>query len=131
LWFEGRELPSYAEPISSDDLKVGSVYFIVNYVDSNALIPTMLTVVFIGKNLDQKAEESYFFQDIDSYNEGVPYDFECENHNSAVANFYKCGEYEINGIYDFEHALEELMRCSLARRVVKGSCSVEKEADTD
>lgn len=47
-YFEGRELTSYAEPITSDELREGEVYFFVNYVDEALLIPTITTVVSLA-----------------------------------------------------------------------------------
>lgn len=52
-YFEGRELTSYAEPITSDELREGEVYFFMNYVDEALLIPTITTVVFAGRNLEE------------------------------------------------------------------------------
>ena len=72
--FEERELPSYAQPVSSADLKEGTVYFTVNYIDDDLLIPTVETIVFIGRDLQPGDSGRVYFQDIDSYGRGVRYE---------------------------------------------------------
>jgi hypothetical protein len=52
VYFDGRELKPYAEPVSSNELEEDAVYFAVNYVDDEMLIPLMETLVFIGRNLE-------------------------------------------------------------------------------
>ncbi|MDR3748415.1 MAG: hypothetical protein P4M04_09720 [Acidobacteriota bacterium] len=69
--FEERELPPYAEPVLVNELKEGSVYFFVNYVDEEGLIPQMETVIFIGRNLEAADVGRVYFQDIDSYRGGA------------------------------------------------------------
>jgi hypothetical protein len=49
--FESRELKPYAEPVVAAELKEGSVYFAVTFADEDTLIPTMETVVFVGRDL--------------------------------------------------------------------------------
>jgi hypothetical protein len=68
-----RELKSYAEPINAADLQEGSIYFFVNFVDEEMLVPTMGTMVYIGENLESDDVNQVYFQDIDSYNRGVRY----------------------------------------------------------
>ena len=66
-----RELKSHAEPVSAAELKEGSVYFFVNFVDDELLIPTMRTVVFVGRDFEPDEQGRVYFQDIDSYREGI------------------------------------------------------------
>jgi hypothetical protein len=112
MYFEGRELPDHAEPISANDLQEGKVYFAVNYVDDEMLIPVMETIVFIGRNLEEGDEGQVYFQDIESHRAGVSYDWESDD---GPAKFQCGSEHELNHIFDYEHALEVLMRCSLRR----------------
>jgi hypothetical protein len=116
IYFEGREIPSYGEPISEYELKDNSIYYIVNFVDEEMIIPTMDTVVFIGKNLEDDEVDSYYFQDIDSYNDGVKY---IPGNNDSYGEFFVCSKKELNGVYDFEHALERLMHCFLRQQSKK------------
>lgn len=111
--FEERELPSYAEPVSATELREGNVYFSVTFVDRDMLIPTMEAVVFIGRNLQPGEFEKVYFQDIESYRRGVRYEMATDD---DYAQFSMGSEKELDHIFEFERALEELMRCSLKRR---------------
>ena len=113
--FEGRELKPHAEPVSASELREGSVYFALNYVDDERLIPVMDTRVFIGRNLEADDEGKAYFQDVDSHRDGVRYD-PADKDNWAT--FYVDSENELHHIFEYEQALEELMKCSLRRRKV-------------
>jgi hypothetical protein len=102
VYFDGRELKPYAEPVSSNELQEGAVYFAVNYVDDEMLIPLMETLVFIGRNLEPGDVGTVYFQDVESYREGVRYGSDAEN--------------ELGHIFDYEQALDGLMHCSLRRK---------------
>ena len=65
------ELKESAEPVSAGDLREGEVYFAINYVDDDMLIPVMETVVFIGRNLEPGDVGQVYFQDVQSYQEGI------------------------------------------------------------
>ncbi|SRR6266496_5634573 len=111
--FEARELLPYAEPISSTDLEVGTVYFAVNYVDDEMLVPIMETLVFIGRNLEPGDVGKVYFQDVESYREGVRYGSDSED---VWAKFETGSENELGHIFEYERALDVLMQCSLRRR---------------
>ncbi|HEV8580241.1 MAG TPA: hypothetical protein VGX68_14330 [Thermoanaerobaculia bacterium] len=111
--FAERNLPPYAEPVSSSDLKEGSVYFAVNYADDRLLIPIMETVVFVGRDLEPSDSGQVYFQDINSYRRGVRFGAHTEG---DYAQFSAGSEKEVNHIFRFQQALEELMRCSLRRQ---------------
>lgn len=111
--FEQRELPPYAEPITADELKEGAVYFSVTYADDRMLIPTVETLVFIGRNLEPGDSGQVYFQDINSYQMGFRYELVRED---DYARFSTGSENELNHLFEYERALEELMRCSLRRR---------------
>lgn len=105
--FEGRELKPYAEPVSAAELKQGSAYFAVTFVDEDMLIPTMETVVFIGRNLEPGDIDRVYFRDVRSFREGVDSETEWD---------YTASENNINHIFEFERALDQLLACSLRRR---------------
>ncbi len=111
--FEARELKPYAEPVPASNLKEGSVYFFVNYADHAMLLPALEPVVFIGRNLETNDAGVVYFQDIDSHRQGVRHDSKPKNEN---ATFYSGSEHETGHVFEFEPALEELMRCSLRRK---------------
>ena len=114
--FGDRELTSYAEPVSEDSLKEGQVYFSVQYVDENLLIPTMETLVFVGKHRSSDNKTRLRFQDIGSYEQGVRYD----SARAKEAQFQTMTQKNINHIFEYEPALDELMRCALRRKKAPG-----------
>ena len=56
-----------------DSLKEGQVYFSVQYVDEDLLVPTIETLVFVGMYLGPDRENRLRFQDAESYRRGVRY----------------------------------------------------------
>lgn len=113
MYFEGRELTPYSEPVSAEKLKEGLVYFSVTFIDDDMHIPIMDTLIFIGKNLEENDNEQIYFQDIHSYREGVRFESAAEN---DYASFFSCTADELNNIFEFERALDVLMRCLLRRK---------------
>jgi hypothetical protein len=72
--FEERELKSYAEPVTSNLLTEGEVYFSVQFADEDMLIPILEAWVFAGRKLDPKDVEGHlYFQDLASYRQGIRY----------------------------------------------------------
>lgn len=110
--FEERQLKPYSEPVSNRDLKEHSVYFFVNFVDDEMLLPIMEPVVFAGRNLEQGDAGRVYFQDIDSFRRGVRYG---QTEGGHDATFYSGSEKELAHVFDYEHALEVLMACSIRR----------------
>jgi len=113
MHFEGRELKAYAEPVPPDQLKEDTIYFAVNFVDDDMLIPVMEPKVFIGRNLDAD-EAGLYFQDVESHRRGVRFESAKEN-DEAI--------FEIGTerhVFDYERALDQLMRCALKRRQALG-----------
>lgn len=117
VFFDGRELEPSAEPVSLTELAEGEVYFAVNFVDDEMLIPIMETLVFVGKNLEPDDVGQVYFQDVESYLDGVRYGSASED---DWAKFESGSDNEVRHIFNYEHALEVLMRCSLRRRVNSG-----------
>jgi hypothetical protein len=106
--FEERELKPYGEPVSVTDLKEGSVYFSVTFIDDDMKIPIMQTLVFVGKR-----DAKFVFQDVESFFEGVTYESAREG---DLATFSRCDEPGLKSIFEYEKALDSLMKCSLRRR---------------
>ena len=107
--FEKRELTPFAEPVSTSKLKEGSVYFAVNFVDDEMRIPIVETLVFIGRD----GTGVLRFQDVESFRQGVRFETATDDDHAI---FFQCPEDHANHIFEYEHALEALMRCSLRRR---------------
>lgn len=113
MLFEERELPLGSQNLSADELRVGAIYFAVNYFDRELLIPGIEPVVYIGKDLEPGDSGQVYFQDLDSYRDGVRYGAASGNEH---ARFFTGSELELGHLFDFDRALEELMRCSVRRR---------------
>jgi len=111
--FEERDLKPYAESVSAAALKEGSVYYSVSYIDEEMLIPTMETLVFIGRDLRPGDSGQVYFQDVRSYSWGIRYETAT---GDDCARFSTWSEKDVGGIFEFERALEALMGCSLRRR---------------
>lgn len=90
----------------------------VNYLDDDMLIATMETVVFIGRNLEQDDVGKVYFQDAASYREGIRFDSKPQDDELPV-RFFSGPETQTAHIFEFEQALEELMKCSLRRKAGK------------
>lgn len=105
-----RDLKPYAEPIAASELQEGSVYFFVNFIDREMLIPTIETVVYVGKNLEPNDENQVYFQDIESFRNGIRY-------GSGEGAVFETGSAdELGHVFEYERALDVLMACSLRRQ---------------
>jgi hypothetical protein len=111
--FEGRELKSYAEPVSANDLVEREVYFTVQFADQKLLIPMIEPIVFVGKNLGEGDTDVLYFQNFESHATGVRY---ASATNESMTDFQVRGPDEIKHFFTYDHALDELMKCSLRRR---------------
>jgi hypothetical protein len=119
LRFEARELKPYAEPVSADELAQGEVYFSVRYIDEQMLIPTMDTLVFVGKDLDPGDSGRLYFQDIDSYLQGVRFATASEGDGALFIT----ESVDKPWVFQFDQALDLLLKCSIRRRSGHGSAS--------
>lgn len=107
--FPERELKPYAEPVARDQLKVGNVYFGVQFADEDGIVPVVEPKVYIGENLEPGDQDEFYFQDYDSYRAGVRYD-------SASAEgdaIFETGAEK--HVFEYERALDVLLGCSLLR----------------
>jgi hypothetical protein len=119
--FEAREIKPYSVPVVASELKIGSVYFRVSFMDESMHIPVMETIVFIGKDLDLKDLDvddkgKMYFQDYESYLQGIRF----ETLSKGDEAIFSCNaEDELDGVFEFERALDQLMWCSLRRRGIE------------
>lgn len=127
LRFEARELATHAKPVSVDSLKIGVTYFSVAFLDREMRVPILQPLVFIGKNLVEGDVNRVYFQDADSHREGITFEAEEDEAEpvtsksltrAAVASavFYEVAETDAGNIFEYEDALNELLKCSLRRR---------------
>jgi hypothetical protein len=110
--FEARELKSYAEPVSISDLREGEVYFSVQFADENLLVPIVQPLVFVGRNLVEGDGDLLYFQDFESYSMGVRYASASDGDATA---FQVRGPDDTKHIFEYERALDTLLKCSLRR----------------
>jgi hypothetical protein len=116
---EEQELTLFTDFVNSSDLKPGAVYFRVLYTDpldrsgggDDGRIPAMVPLVFLVRSEGESGEELHF-QDAGAHaasvrrDSGIPAD---------EASFHRLTVHHLSSLFTFEHALEELMRCSLRR----------------
>ncbi|MGH9521955.1 MAG: hypothetical protein ACRD3E_05440 [Terriglobales bacterium] len=117
-WFEGRELKDYAEPVSATELVKGASYFTVTFVDEDLLIPSVEPLVFIGKDLEDGDVGRYYFQEAHSYRDGLGYASKTDQDREVFQVYASDG---MKHIFEYERALDVLMRCALSRRVNRQS----------
>jgi len=130
LRFPARDLKPYGEYVRSEDLIVGEVYFRVDFVDDDMLVPEVVPVVFVGRNLtpgdDSRSSALLYFQDFDSYSAGIRYEtIRAGSQKGADQSLedvdeppsFECAEEtEYSGVFEFEKALDQLLTCSLRRK---------------
>lgn len=109
---EGNEQEPWATPVSSDALIVGRVYFSLNYVDANMVTPVLDPWVFLGIDLSPGDHGRVYFQDADSYAQGV----RIESAKDSEATLYVGSSGEVNHIFEFPNAVDELRRCAARRK---------------
>lgn len=116
MYFE-RDIPTHAAPVRVDDLKIGETYFSVQYLDEDLLFPTLETLILTGKDQDADGGAVFRFQDLDSYRQGI-------RHGSVDATgavFYFQGEQNLRHIFQYEHAVDELIKCAVRRQGKKSA----------
>jgi hypothetical protein len=113
--FDARDLTSYARPIETNALVQGEMYLSIQYVDEALLIPTIETMVFVGRNLEPNDTDFLYFQDVECYLKGMKYG----SYPLKEIGFRPFQEQGVKHIFEYESALDELMKCSLRRRAAK------------
>jgi hypothetical protein len=113
--FDARDLTSYARPIETNALVPGETYLSIQYVDDALLIPTIETMVFVGRNLEPNDTDFLYFQDVECYLKGMEYG----SKPLKEIGFRPFQEKGAKHIFEYESALDELMKCSLRRRAAK------------
>jgi hypothetical protein len=114
MYFEGRELKPYGEPVKTADLIVGEVYFRVSYIDQDIVIPELLPLVFIGRDLSPE-HQGLCFQDAESFLAGQRWDDGRDDADSAGGWIETETEGTYSSVYEFDKALDLLLACSLRR----------------
>lgn len=73
----------------------------------------MDTVVYIGENLEPGDENQVYFQGVMSFNRGVRYGGEDDGDHAL---FQGGSKNELGHVFAHEHALDQLLACSLIRK---------------
>ncbi|MEZ5901327.1 MAG: hypothetical protein R3D51_17750 [Hyphomicrobiaceae bacterium] len=124
MWFEGREVSLTAMPVEATALEIGKTYFSLTFIDSFMLTPILETLVYLGQEEAVDGKIVLQFQDISSFNAGVPMPKSFEgskprlSHTPSgdIATFYQCSPTDLGSVFEFENALALLMLCSLRRK---------------
>ncbi len=111
----GRELKGYAEPISAELLRPKGVYFAVQFLDDQMLVPVLEPLVFLGKNLRGGDKDRLYFQQFESYQAGLRLE---SAKDDDLYSFQMPATNGTNHIFEYENALDILMMCALKRREV-------------
>ena len=111
-----RDIKTHGEPVSKSDLEEEAIYFFVNFVDEEMLIPTVETVVFVGRNFELGEVGRVYFQDVHSFREGIRYDTPGDEN---YAEFHTGSEDELGHVFQYEQALDVLIACSLRRAAMQ------------
>jgi hypothetical protein len=91
--------------VSPDSLVVGEIYFVAGYYDRERRAPFVQPMVFIGRNLarnDDGAERRWFFQDYESYSDGVRYQDLSPGDERAATDFLMYPTDDHLNLYDLE-----------------------------
>jgi hypothetical protein len=114
-----REIAGYAEPVEPEKLVAGDVYFALQFADEQLLIPNLEALVFLGRNLAEVApEDLFFFQNFDSYRQGLRFESVADDKRSY---FYVLRENGMKHIFEYRKALDVLLECGVRRQVVETS----------
>ena len=89
----------------------------MQFVDEELLVPILLPLVFVGRNLAESDVDLLYFQDYESVGQGLRYSSAAADES---AEFHVFGPKDINHIFEYERALDGLMKCALRRRKFAG-----------
>lgn len=86
-----------------------TVYFACAFLDEEMLVPFLEPFVFIGRNLSSGDVDSVYFQDVESWMDGLRFGTEA----AAKGARFRTGS--VDGIYTYERAVDLLLGCLLRR----------------
>jgi hypothetical protein len=72
--------------------------------------------VFLGENLSGDDEDGLYFQSFESYRQGIRFESASEEDS---ADFQVATPGNVNHIFEYERALDVLMKCALMRREIR------------
>jgi len=107
LRFEARDLNPTAKYVQPSDLVEGKTYFAVRFLDDRMLVPELVPLVFIGRNLELGDSGRLYFQD-------ATLTERCTIRRRWKGEIHVVEE-NAPSVFEFERALDVLLRCSLRR----------------
>lgn len=115
IHFNERELPVAAYPVNLNQLVTGKAYYQITYDgdDKDMEAPLVLSMVFIGMNIDDDETDTVYFQDALSYDFGIRLSDDPE---SGTFMLFRCTPDGLGAIFEFDQALDEMMKCSIRRQ---------------
>jgi hypothetical protein len=137
MYFEGRELKPYGEFTKASDLVVGRVYFRVSYLDQDMMIPELVPLVFIGRNLSSE-HPGLYYQDAESFLAGKrwgqtndePIGPDDDDAGDRSEGWFETeSERTYSQVFEFDQALDGLLACSLRRRQWDGQVRLAEPPD--
>lgn len=95
------------------DFVIGKSYFILTYADKDCKFPMVLSLVFLGKNIESEEDEKnelWFFQDAKSYGEFGDYRNASQNRGARfeIYDFSQDGLRDVLTLQDLINALTEI-----------------------
>ena len=105
-----RDIPPWSQHASAASLVEGATYFRVGYFDRDLHVPFMDPVVFVGRNLGEGDSAKLYFQTLESHMAGV----RLGSPDHEAGDFHRVSE-DTPFVYEYERALDELLRCSRRR----------------
>lgn len=112
--FPARELKSHCDYVMAQDLTVDRVYFRVQFLDEEKLVPELRPRVFLGRNLfpsDEGGRPFLYFRDVTV---GTSPGEEPANESQLECEVED--ERGYSGVVEFEDALDQLLECALRRQ---------------
>lgn len=100
-----------AKSVRSSELVEGSTYFMVAYADDDMHVPMVEPLVFLGRDINGKADGQLYFQDAQSYMHGGPH----PENTTDDQELFKFPDDGLGSILTLDEAVEEMQRC-LARK---------------
>jgi hypothetical protein len=110
MLFKERNLKDHAEPVHANALRIDQVYFSLQFLDVDLLVPFLEPLIYLGNNLRAGDKNLMYFQSFESHRAGITLD-EASSHHFQITD-----SANMNHIFEYENALDLLMNTSLRRR---------------
>lgn len=100
----------------SIEYEIGHLYFFVSYDDELLRVPSIVSVVFIGMNLEKEKDKTWYFQDAISYETyGIYTDITGPSNNVKEIEIHTFSASGVIYVKDLKGLSDELRRCIVQR----------------